>query len=119
MNTNTRIKLNHRQSAPIISRTFPEYIGRKVFVEFTEKVGFYDLYWGDGTRNVYKFIQTNGNTFSLPRSTPWDDINEGKWVDLPADILIVKHAIFCGHDCGITIYANPIHAPKWLPEGAK
>jgi hypothetical protein len=39
---------------------------------------------------------------------------EGATVELPADAMIVTHAMCCGQDCGITIYAHPCHLPKWI-----
>lgn len=105
---------------PLIQATFPEYSGRKVNVVFTTKVQFYDLNWDGGTHNAYAAIKADGtrpNLRGMNARAPWDNPFEGLTVDLPADLVIVCRSYFCGHDTGITIYANPVYAPKWLPEG--
>jgi hypothetical protein len=48
---------------------------------------------------------------------PWDNPKEGLTIDIPQGTLIIKHSFFCGTDCGITIYYNPLDTPKWLKEG--
>jgi len=111
---NHSIRLRKAQVKDIVKATFPEYKGRTFRVEFTARVSFYDTNWGGGTRNSYAAIKSDGRTARLSVSAPWLNVVEGKVVDLPADVLIVKHTILCGKDLGITIYANPVHLPKWL-----
>lgn len=115
----SRIKVSRKNAKSIIDATFPEYNGRKVAVEFTESVTFYDTNWGGGTRNVYKALNSNGRVSKLPAPAPWVNPVEGLTVQLPIDCLIVEHSIFCGKDVGITIYSNPLNAPKWLGSGSK
>ena len=109
------IKINSKQAKPIVERTFPEYKGRKFIVEFCEKVTFHDTNCGGGTVNKYVFVGMNRElTFNAP--APWNNPVEGKTIDLPENLLIVEHSMFCGKDCGITIYAHPKNAPKILPQ---
>ena len=109
------IKLNTKQARPVVQATFPEYKGRKFSIEFTTTVTMYDTNWGGGTRNVYKFVRSDGNVASLPSFAPWNNPVEGKTVDLPENVMMVEHSDFCGHDMGIRIYAHPVWANKYLP----
>ena len=111
---NATVKLTRKQAKAIIEASFPNYTGRKITVEFTEKVTFSDTNWGGGSRNQYHAINANGRTARLHAPAPWVNPVEGKTIELPADVLIVKHSMFCGQDCGLRIYAHPVNAPKWL-----
>ena len=109
------IKLTKAQAHPIVKETFPDYRGRKFTLKFQERVTFYDTNWGGGTRNKYAFIRSDGVTAVFNAPAPWINPVEGQTMELPQDVMIVEHSIFCGKDCGITIYAHPSHLPKWLP----
>ena len=111
---NQQIKLTSKEASPVVKLVFPNYTGRKFKVEFTDKVTFYDTNWGGGTKNSYAAIKSDGTVGNLYAPAPWANPVEGKTVDLPVDILLVEHSIFCGKDMGITIYAHPTNAPKWL-----
>ena len=112
---NHRMKIKKSQARDIIKATFPGYKGRKVKVEFAPTVTFYDTNWGGGSRNSYAAVGSDGRTAHLGVPAPWANAVEGETVDVAENVLIVKHTIFCGKDLGITIYANPVHLPKWLP----
>jgi len=112
---NHRIKVKKSQVKPILQATFPDYKGRTIKVEFANEVTFWDTNWGGGSRNSYAAVKSDGRTANLNVPAPWNNPVEGTTVEVPRDALIVKHSIFCGKDLGITIYANPIHLPKWLP----
>lgn len=108
------LKVTRKQVEPIIKATFPTYRGRKISVCFTDKVTFSDTNWGDGSRNFYAALRSDGRNARLHVPAPWVNPIEGMTIDLPADVLIIEHSIFCGQDCGIRIYAHPVNAPKWL-----
>ena len=112
---NTRIKLKKAQVKPILAATFPKYKGRTYEIEFAPTITFHDTNWGGGSRNYYAFVNADGRTGHLVVPAPWNNTAEGETVEIPADVLIVEHCIFCGKDLGIRIYANPVHLPKWLP----
>lgn len=40
---NQQFPITRKQAAPVLAVTFPGYKGRKIRVEFAEKVSFYDL----------------------------------------------------------------------------
>jgi hypothetical protein len=108
------MKLKKAQVRKVLELTFPEYRGRKFNLEFTNEVRFWDTNWGGGTRNVYKAVSSDGRVASQSIPAPWVNQTEGSTYEIPLDVLVVKHTIYCGKDLGITIYANPVHQPKWL-----
>lgn len=109
-----RIKVSRKEVKSIIEATYPEYTGRKISVVFAETVTLYDLNWSGGTCNKYTALTANGKTASPHIPAPWANPFEGAKVNVPVDAVIVEHCYFCGTDCGITIYANPVQAPKWI-----
>ena len=115
--TRQTVKITTARAKPIVSKTFPEYKGRKFIVEFTDTVSFYDTNWSGGTRNFYEAVRSDGHHERLPSFSPWNNPAEGRKIALTPDILIVERAYFCGKDCGITIYAHPCHLPKWIEGG--
>jgi hypothetical protein len=65
------VKISKIQAKPFIEKTFPEYSGRKFFVEFEETVFFWDTNWGGGTRNVFKAMSFDGKVFGMNVPAPW------------------------------------------------
>jgi len=114
---NTRLKVTRKQMQPVIDATFPEYQGRKIAVEFTARVLFCDTNWSGGTCNKYVAVKETGESHKFFAPAPWANPVEGRWFDLPEGILVVERSYFCGKDCGLTIYANPVYAPKLLEAG--
>ena len=114
---NHTMKLNKSQVRDILKATFPEYRGRTFRIEFTPTVSFYNTNWSGGTRNIYVAVWSDGRTAKFNAPAPWVNVIEGQTIDMPQNVLIVEHTIFCGKDLGITIYAHPVHLPKWLPRG--
>ena len=104
-----KTKISRRDAEEIIRRTFPEWKGRKVYVELATTVTLHDLHWGGGSRTVYAFVNVDGRAAALDFSTtdPWSHQTEGKTVTLPPTVCCVAHATFCGKDAGITITVNP------------
>ena len=109
---NPSISVPRKQVEKIIDLTYPDYKGRKICIEFTDKVDFYDTNWSGGTRNYYTALGLDENMELLARQftprAPWNNVVEGKTVSLPINALIVMRTFFCGKDIGITIYVNPI-----------
>lgn len=112
---NTTVKVRKAQVRPVIEATFPDYKGRRFEIEFTPHITFRDTNWGGGTRNQYAAVSGDGQVKTFTAPAPWINPIEGKRVELPENVLIVCHTVFCGQDLGITIYANPCYLPKWLP----
>ena len=94
------------------------YRGRKVSVEFTEKVFLHDTNWGGGTRNWYYFFNmenSKGKHLVIP--APWNNQFEGEAVELPENIICIERSHFCGKDLGLTIHAHPNRRPAFLRDG--
>jgi hypothetical protein len=111
------VKISKIQAKPFIEKTFPEYSGRKFFVEFEETVFFWDTNWGGGTRNVFKAMSFDGKVFGMNVPAPWKNMVEGTSLHLNENVVVVEHSIFCGCDMGIRIHAHPSLSPKLLAGG--
>ncbi len=107
-------KISRKQAEPIIKASFPTYRGRKIQVEFTDRVTFYNTNWSGGTRSQYVALKADGRQAMLHAPAPWVNAAEGRTVELLPGVVVVKHTICCGEDCGLHIYAHPTFAPKWL-----
>src|SRR3990167_6708262 len=110
----TPIKVTRKQVWPLVKQVFPEYSGRKFSIVPRDTITFYDLNWGGGSKNTYRFVSDSGDIVGLPVSAPWLEPNEGRTVALPPEFLVLKHTIFCGKDLGITIYTHPANMPRLL-----
>jgi hypothetical protein len=113
-----KMKVKKSDIAGIVKATFPEYKGRKFGLRPVETVMFTDLNYSGGTRNKYRACTTSGESieskFNLNAMPPWANPFEGKRVELPAGAVVVEHSMFCGQDCGLTVYVNPADMPKML-----
>jgi hypothetical protein len=110
------MKLTKRQAWPIVQGAFPEYKGRKFTLVFHETPYICDTNWGEGTRNQYKLVKL-GSDFecrALPTFSPWANPIEGERFPMRPGYALIEHSIFCGKDCGITIYAHPADETKAL-----
>jgi hypothetical protein len=114
---NQSFKVPRSRAIGIIQATFPAYAGRKISVEFTRSVTFTDTNWSGGTKTDYVLVRADGMRLKLNAPAPWVNPVEGATFTLPVDVLVVTHSYFCGHDMGLTIYAHPSNAPKWLEAG--
>jgi len=92
----------------IISKTFPEYKGRKIKICTTIPTRL-NSYWEGGSRNFYCFYEIDTEkTFSVNSNHPYFEKDSPRQLSkLPSNVLLVSHVIFCGKDMGITIYVNP------------
>jgi hypothetical protein len=101
----------------ILQATYPDYKGRKFFLNTSGKVSLDNTNWCEGSRVAYKFIrltETIETGRPLPQVAPWNNPFEGKEIVLPADCACVTERIAYGRECGITIYINPINAVKFI-----
>jgi hypothetical protein len=117
------MKVRKSDVAAIVKATFPNYKGRKFAVRPSETVMFTDLNYSGGTRNQYRACTLEGEAIEAKHNVnapaPWHNPFEGKRIELPAGNVIVEHAMFCGQDCGLTIYVNPADMPRMLPTASK
>lgn len=105
----TKLNLSNPEVKKVIKATFPNYRGRKVF--FSTDIPNYELrsYWDGGSRDYYVFFQpATGKTWNLGSNHPFFEANKPAPLAeaMPENVCLVRHTIFCGKDCGITIYAK-------------
>ena len=106
-------KINKSACMPFLKASFPDYNGKKFYVEYCNNVTFYDLNWSGGTKNDYVAIDINSlESKRYYEHAPWIEIAEGKNVPVKDGIVIAKHTYFCGHDMGVTFYVNPNDASE-------
>lgn len=105
--------------APLLAATFPQYKGRKFFVQAADAVRLDNLNWDGGSRNAYRAVtisgQRIGNGQAFNAAAPWENNAEGQIVPIPAGAVIAREGIYCGRECGITFYINPADMPRLLP----
>lgn len=101
----------------IAAMAFPSYRGDKFKVS-TSAPSRLDSCWQGGSRDFYALIDLGtGQSIAIPENgTPFS--NGGQiftLAELPANIALIQHTIFCGKDLGITVYVNAVNLGKWLP----
>lgn len=112
------MKITRKEAKPIIAATFPEYRGRRINVKFSKEISFWDTNWGGGTKNTYKALNMETSkvgAFYAP--APWINPVEGVTIELPENVLVIEHSMFCGHDLGLTIHAHPSREIMFLDGG--
>jgi hypothetical protein len=101
-------------------KAFPGYRGRTYRVEIRERVSLSNAYWGGGTRSEYVAVNlSTGEIMSADRAirNPFRCPSSPQ-VELPPNVVIVEHAIFCGKDCGLIFHVRPDNVPPALMEGS-
>jgi len=112
----TKVSKSNKTIKAILAATYPEWKGRKIAVVEATSYQMMD-YWSEGTRHYVKaYALENGRvaSSSAAAQTPWRG-EAHALVAVPEGILLVEHSIFCGKDCGITIYVNPANVAATLP----
>lgn len=99
--------------AEILRATYPQYRGRKVELALLSPsfvMDFMDSYWDGGSRTYYMAYDTVRKVaapLSGVQHAPWDPQHPChtrlRVSDIPDNVLVVKHQIFQGKDCGIQI----------------
>ncbi len=115
-----RMKLTHKEVEPVLRITYPEYRGRKFSLERKEKYHLQN-YWDGGSRNYVvavmcregKLVSTSADYFN-----PITDSRAHGSFEIPRNVVLVEHCIFCGKDLGITLIFHPESEllPKFLPQ---
>jgi len=106
--TGTKAKISKTKAVrEILKQTFPDYMGRKFFLDDSGVVLFNDTNWGGGTRNYYAAIRlSDGVVEKLQDFAPWANPVEGKTVEIPEGFAVVQRSYFCGIEGGITIHVK-------------
>lgn len=99
----------------IAKQAFPDYKGRKYAINQKGSLTLYNTNWGGGSRNYYTaYNYENGKFAPLANYSPWFNPAEGSTVVIPPFCCVIEHSIFCGHDCGITIYLSKTEEQKLI-----
>ena len=97
--------------------TYPEYTGRRVFVQATHEISFFDLNWSGGTKRTYTIIRADGASVDgFDHNHPAHNQYEGKTVPMSPEYMVIVRSWFCGKDAGITVYT---YAPAPLAPAAR
>lgn len=95
----------------IVKATFPDYKGRKVFVQPGDTCPK-DLrsYWDEGSRSYYAFYNLDTKeVLHVHSNHPMFEPNQpSRLRELPDHVVLVSHTISCGRDCGVTLYSNGV-----------
>ena len=111
----TTLTVPKKDVAFLVTRTFPNYTGRKFRIVPAETVTLHDVNWGDGSRNQYRVTALSLDAESVkavPAPAPWANPYEGAIMPIPQGWAVVEHSIFCGKDCGIRIHVNPLDVAR-------
>lgn len=100
---------------------YPDYTGRKIYwKKWDGKPIDCVSYWDEGTRTYFKFVLADGKTFEAPPNTaPWVQHKENREAVLVPGLCCITHAIFCGHECGLTVIMHENDFPKMLEDNTK
>lgn len=101
--------LRKAQVAEIIAATFPEYRGRKFRACESTTVAVENV-WGGGTKDDTRAVKQFGNKLAVAemKAAAFGDARRAfPSFEVPDDVLVVVHSIFCGRDVGITIHYSP------------
>lgn len=114
-NKTMRTKLTKKDVKDILSITFPDYRGRKFWLDASGKVWLHDTNAAGGTINEFKAV-SGGKVRGFSPAAPWNNVIEGKQVEIPVGVCVVEYSVFCGVETGITFYINPADAPLLFPK---
>jgi hypothetical protein len=110
----TTIKVSKKDIADLLRASFPEYTGRKFRVQITDRV-WVDRIGGGGSREeIVALAHVDGKWIAkMPEVSAWN----APCGELPLSPMAIYavHAMFCGHDAGITFNVHP--KSEYLPKG--
>lgn len=106
----------NKEIKAIAKVAFPEYKGRKIRVDVKIPTDL-SSYWSEGSRDYFTFVELDTlKIFQVHSNHPAFESNQPSQLNpskLPANVVVVRHSIFCGHDCGITIHCKPEHLSQF------
>lgn len=104
------MRISRAQANPILRKSFREYTGRKINLEFVESHVLFSTNWDGGTVNYYHILVDKPKfkySKRLVVPAPWCNELEGKEIQIGRETMLIARAWFQGFDMGVTIYANP------------
>lgn len=112
------MKVSKKEIAPLLRGTFPDYKGKRFFVDPSGKVTLYDLNWCEGTRYQYRAVSLDGTPLGgadkYNATAPWHNQAEGKTIEIPRGACIAAHGYNAGRESGVTFYINHLDMPALL-----
>lgn len=93
----------------IVNATFPDYKGRKFFLQPSERAPKkLDSYWDEGSRTYYAFYNLDTQeVLQVHSNHPMFEAKQPNTLrELPVHVVLVSYAISCGRECGVTLYGN-------------
>lgn len=103
----------------LFSRAYPQYRGRKFYMEVRETPIDVRSWWDGGSRDYFVFVNlaTGAVSQQVPAQSGFDKpIDGADRVSLPVGFACIRHSIFCGRESGLTIIVRPENAPRLLQE---
>jgi len=108
-------KSQYPKLVELMQKVYPDYKGRKFYLEVSDQEFSTVSYWDEGSRTYYIFIDANDNSLHLPNTHPFYQHNdENRTAKLVPGIACVKCTIFCGRELGLTIMFHPEDIPKQI-----
>jgi hypothetical protein len=106
---------SHPKLIKLMKSAYPEYNGRKFYMNIRCEPFLTISYWDEGSRTYYKFLRWDGKMLEQPDSAPWTQHqSENRTTQLVPGLACITHSINQGIDCGISIYFHPDDIPKQL-----
>lgn len=102
----------------IAKLAFPDYRGRKIFIEPQRYPLNCASYWEGGSRSYFVFVRLADKSVSqeVPAQSGFDKPVSGiKEVTIPEGFVCVEHVYFCGKDLGLRVHVNPENLAALLP----
>lgn len=114
-----RIKISKSKYPKLVEfmlKCYPEYNGRKFYVEACDHEFETHSYWSGGSKEEFCFIKTNGSILQVPSHThPYTQhCKENRKAKLVPGLACVVHTYFCGQDLGLKIMLHPNDFPKLI-----
>jgi hypothetical protein len=111
------LKSKYPKLVDLMTKIYPDYKGRKFYLEITSEEFDTTSYWDEGSRTYFIFVKSNGETLHLPETHPfYQTTKENRIAKLSPGIACVKHAFFCGFDCGLTLMLHPSDVPQVIEQ---
>ena len=101
------MKTNDKHVKQIATAAFPEYTGRKFFLEIQNRPIDMRSCWEDGSCEYFRFV-------SLANGRASKKVSGLGGVVIPEGFVAVRRTISRGIECGLTVIANPANMTKLL-----
>lgn len=108
-------KIRRKDVEKVIKATFPDYRGRKVYLQCERIPTRLDSYWDEGHRDYFCFLDLKTwKTYAMHSNHPLYERNQPREMsELPAGVLLVRRT-YSGCNQYLTIFCNPCDMPKQI-----